>query len=254
VLLARDITDRVAQDERQIHQERVSVLGEVAAVMAHEINNPLAAIRMFAQMTEDGLGPESPYREHLGIIRRNTENCSRAIRELLDYSTGASPEVGEAELHEIVEDAARFVRPVAERSGVSIDLDLAAADPVLSGDEIQLRQVFVNLLMNAIQATSGSGGHVRVSTRDAGAHVVVEVEDDGPGIPADVAGRVFEPFFTTKRRGAGTGLGLPTARRIAELHGGGLELVESRPGRTLFRVRLRKAEADTAARAARAPA
>src|SRR5262245_23501702 len=74
VLLARDVTDRIAQDERHIHQERLSVLGEVAAVMAHEINNPLAAIRMFAQMTEQGLGAASPYREHLGVIRRNTEH------------------------------------------------------------------------------------------------------------------------------------------------------------------------------------
>jgi len=246
VLLARDVTDRVAQDERQIHQERISVLGEVAAVMAHEINNPLAAIRMFAQMTEQGLPPDSPYREHLGVIRRNTENCSRAIRELLDYATGAAPEVGEVDLHAVVEDAARFVRPVADRTGARVALSLAADEPTLSGDEIQLRQVFVNLVMNALQARSGSGGEVVLSTRDDGAYVVVDVIDDGPGVPPDVAARIFEPFFTTKRRGAGTGLGLPTARRIAELHGGGLELVESRPGRTVFRVRLRRARLDVA--------
>jgi signal transduction histidine kinase len=244
VLLARDITDRVAQDERQIHQERLSVLGEVAAVMAHEINNPLAAIRMFAQMADQGLPPNSPYHEHLGVIRRNTENCERAIRELLDYATGATPEVGEVDLHATVQDAARFVRPVAERSGVRVALDLASADPALSGDEIQLRQVFVNLLMNAIQAIGARGGVVAVTTRDEGAHVVVDVTDDGPGVPGEVTGRLFDPFFTTKRRGLGTGLGLPTARRIAELHGGGLELAESRPGRTVFRVRLRRSRAD----------
>lgn len=243
VLLARDITDRVAQDERQIHQERVSVLGEVAAVMAHEINNPLAAIRMFAQMTEQGLGAESPYREHLGVIRRNTENCERAIRELLDYATGAAPEIAEVDLHATIADAARFVRPVAERAGVRIEQELGAAEPVLSGDEIQIRQVFVNLLLNAVQAMEGRGGRVVVSTRDDGAHVVADVADDGPGVPAAAVSRVFEPFFTTKRRGAGTGLGLPTSRRIAELHGGGLDLAESRPGRTVFRVRLRRAAA-----------
>jgi signal transduction histidine kinase len=196
---------------------------------------------MFAQMAEDGLGPDSPYREHLGVIRRNTENCSRAIRELLDYATGAGPEVQEADLHAIVEDAARFVRPVADRAGVAVDLDLAAKEPTLTGDEIQLRQVFVNLLLNAVQAIDGKGGAIRVTSRDEEAHVVVEVADDGPGISAAAAARIFEPFFTTKPRGEGTGLGLPTARRIAELHGGGLELVETRPGRTVFRVRLRKA-------------
>jgi signal transduction histidine kinase len=251
VLLARDITDRVAQDERQIHQERLSVLGEVAAVMAHEINNPLAAIRMFAQMTDQGLGPASPYHEHLGVIRRNTDQCERAIRELLDYATGAPPEIGESDLHAIVEDAARFVRPVADRAGVRIEQRFEATDATLSGDEVQLRQVFVNLLMNALQAMSGpdrerTRGEIVLATRDDGAHVVVDVIDDGPGIPADVAGRIFEPFFTTKRRGFGTGLGLPTARRIAELHGGGLELAESRPGRTVFRIRLRRAIVENA--------
>jgi signal transduction histidine kinase len=246
VLLSRDITDRVAQDERHIHQERLSVLGEVAAVMAHEINNPLAAIRMFAQMTEQGLPAGSPYREHLGVIRRNTESCERAIRELLEYAHGAAPEIGEVDLHAVVEDAVRFVRPVAERTGARVTLDAEAADATLSGDEVQLRQVFVNLLMNALQAMAGKGGEVRVTTRDEGPYVVVDVADDGPGIPADVAGRAFEPFFTTKRRGSGTGLGLPTARRIAELHGGGLDLVESRPGRTVFRVRLRSERSDAA--------
>lgn len=245
VLLARDITDRVDQDERHIHQERLAVLGEVAAVMAHEVNNPLAAIRMFAQLTEQGLGPQSPYREHLGVIRRNTEACERTIRELLGYASGSS-EVAEVALHSVVEDAARFVRPVAERGDVEVALDLRADDPTLTGDEVQLRQVFVNVVMNAIQAMEGrdgTAGRVVLATRDEGAHVVVDVVDDGPGVPADVAPRIFDPFFTTKRRGAGTGLGLPTARRIAELHGGGLELAESRPGRTVFRVRLRRAAA-----------
>lgn len=244
VLLARDITDRVEQDERQIHQERLSVLGEVAAVMAHEINNPLAAIRMFAQMAEQGLGPDSPYREHLGVIRRNTESCERAIRELLDYATGASPEVGPVDLHAVVEDAARFVRPLAERTGVQVTMDLAAATPILTGDEVQLRQVFVNLVMNAVQAMDAERGEVVLSTRDDETHAVVDVIDDGAGIAPELWTRVFEPFFTTKRRGSGTGLGLPTARRIAKLHGGGLELIESRPGRTVFRVRLRRTDPD----------
>lgn len=244
VLVARDITDRVTQDERQIHQERLSVLGEVAAVMAHEINNPLAAIRMFAQMASDGMGAGSPWREHLDVIRRNTEHCEHAIRELLEYATGAAPEVGEVNVHAVIEDAARFVRPVADRSNVRVMVALDATDPVLSGDEVQLRQVVVNLLMNAVQAIGSSGGEVRVTSRDDGAHVVVDVADDGPGIQAETRARIFEPFFTTKRRGAGTGLGLSTARRIAELHGGGLDLVESAPGRTVFRVRLRRSRTE----------
>lgn len=239
VLVARDVTDRVARDQREIHQERLSVLGEVAAVMAHELNNPLAAISMFSQMTEQGLGAASPWREHLEVIRRNTETCKRTIRELLDYATGSAPELGEVDVHEVLRDVARFLRPIAERSNVQVALGLGAAAPAIPGDEIQVRQVFVNLVVNAVQAMGRTGGTVTLTTRNDGGHVVVEVADTGPGIPEDVRPRVFDAFFTTKPRGSGTGLGLPTARRIAELHGGGLELAESGPGRTVFRVRLR---------------
>jgi signal transduction histidine kinase len=239
VLTARDVTDRIAHDEHEIHEERLSVLGEVAAVMAHELNNPLAAISMFSQMTADGLGPDSPYREHLDVIRRNTETCKRTIRELLDWAAGSSPEIGEVDLHALLEDVARFLRPVSERSSARVVPVLGAHHPALSGDEIQLRQVFVNLVVNALQSMGKDGGEVRLETRDDGDHVVVDVVDSGPGVPPSARARVFEPFFTTKKRGMGTGLGLPTARRIAELHGGGLDLVETGPGRTVFRVRLR---------------
>jgi signal transduction histidine kinase len=239
VLVGRDITERLTQDEREIHHERLSVLGEVAAVVAHELNNPLAAIHMYNQMLEAALPDGSALREHVAVIDRNARTCTRTVRELLDYATGAIPEVGALDVHATLEDAAAFVRPLRERAGVSLELDLADAAPEVTGDEIQVRQVFVNLLMNAVQALA-PGGAILVRTRSADAHVVITISDDGPGIPAELQERVFQPFFTTKARGAGTGLGLSTAQRIAELHGGGIELVESRPGRTTFEVRMRR--------------
>ena len=115
-------------------------------------------------------------------------------------------------------------------------LELEASDPVVVGDEVQLRQVFVNLVMNAMQAVGE--GEVHVRTWLDGSHLVIDVRDTGPGIEADVGDTVFRPFFTTKPRGTGTGLGLSTARRITEIQGGGLDLVDTRPGQTTFRVRL----------------
>ncbi len=250
VLVARDVTDRLAQDEREIHQERLSVLGEVAAVMAHELNNPLAAITMFSQMAEHDSGPDSPLREHFEVIRRNAETCKRTIRELLDYATGAAPQFGDVDVHDVLRDVARFLRPVADRTGARVLLDLRAASPVVAGDEIQVRQVFVNLVVNALQAMGRKGGEVTLSTADEPDRVVVLVTDTGPGVPPDVRGRLFDPFFTTKGRGEGTGLGLSTARRIAELHGGGVELAESAPGRTVFRATLRTRPAVPGPRAA----
>lgn len=237
VLVAREVSDRVAEDEREIHQERISVLGEVAAVVAHELNNPLAAIRMFAKLVEQGLAPDSPLREDLAVIERNTEVASRTIRDLLEYATGAAPEVSSIDVHATLEDVARFLRAFAKRKGTEVELLLSAEDPLVTGDEVQLRQVFVNLILNALQAIEG-GGKVRVRSALEGTHLLVDVEDDGPGIAPGLEERIFRPFFTTKARGEGTGLGLSTARRITEIQGGGLELVQSRPGRTLFRVRL----------------
>ena len=239
VLVCRDLTDRVAQDERQIHQERLAVLGEVAAVMAHELNNPLAAIRMYDQMLRAELPPGSPLLENVDVIERNAATCSRAVRELLDYATNATPEVGAVDVRAMLEDVTAFLRPLRARARVELELDLPEGPLEVSGDELQLRQVFVNLVMNAIQALEG-GGRVVLRARASGSDVRVDVEDDGPGIPPEAREQIFRPFFTTKERGEGTGLGLPTARRIAEMHGGGLELVESQPGHTVFRARLRR--------------
>ena len=246
VLLARDISERIARDERDIHRERLSVLGEVAAVMAHELNNPLTSIRMFAQMLVDSLPVESPFREHADVIVRNTETCRHSIRELLGYATGSTPETGPVPVHDVLQDVVHFVRPLADRARVSVETHLAASSDVVNGDEIQVRQLFVNLVLNAVQAARSTAAQpspvtVTLATSDDGGAIFVDVTDTGPGLPEEAQERAFDAFFSTKPRGEGTGLGLPTARRIAELHGGGLELIESAPGRTVFRVRLRMA-------------
>ncbi len=238
ILVARDITLRVARDESEMHQERLVVLGEVAATMAHELNNPLASISMFNQMLASNLPPDSELQENVDVIRRNTDTCKRVISELLNYATGAAPEVGLVDMHDILDDVTRFLRPLAERRGVSFQRELNAEEVTVRGDEVQLRQIFVNLVMNAIQAIE-DGGEVTLSSRQAGEHLILGVRDTGPGIPAELHETIFRPFYTTKARGQGTGLGLPTALRIAESHGGGIELVETGPQGTLFEVRLR---------------
>ena len=239
VLVCRDLTDRIEKDERQIHQERLAVLGEVASVMAHELNNPLAAIRLYGQMLQSELAADSPLRENVDVIERNAVTCSRVVRELLDYATGASPHTAPVDLHALLEDVAAFVRPLRTRARVELQFDIGPESVDVTGDEVQLRQVFVNLVMNAIQVLP-PGGQIVVRTRQSDEYVLIDVEDDGPGIAPENRDSVFRPFYTTKPRGQGTGLGLPTSRRIAEMHGGGVVLEESRPGKTIFRVRLRR--------------
>jgi len=246
VLVSHDFTDRVNQDERMIHQERLAVLGEVAAVMAHELNNPLAAINMYSQMLEGELEGQPELAENVQVIQRNVESCKQAIRGLLDYATGATPEVDSVDIVAVLEDAAAFTRPLRERAGVEFVLNAPESAPLAWGDELQLRQIFVNLIVNAIQALAHAGGTVTADVQFEENHLAVLISDDGPGIPLEAQDMIFRPFFTTKDRGEGTGLGLPTARRIAEMHGGGVELLETGERGTIFRVRLMQQEVATA--------
>ncbi|MFT5288680.1 MAG: signal transduction histidine kinase [Planctomycetota bacterium] len=243
VLVCHDFTDRVNLDERMIHQERLAVLGEVAAVMAHELNNPLAAISMYNQMLAAELEDKPGLLENTEVIQRNIASCKRAIRELLDYATGATPEVDSIDIGAVLEDVAAFTRPLRERGEVQLVVNVPDDLGLAWGDELQVRQIFVNLIMNAVQALSPDGGTLKIDAHSEGQHVVVLISDDGPGIPLEAQVDIFRPFFTTKGRGQGTGLGLPTARRIAEMHGGGVDLVETGEGGSVFRVRLMQQEA-----------
>jgi two-component system, NtrC family, sensor kinase len=240
VLVGRDITHRQRIDEKQAHQDRLAVLGEVSAVMAHELNNPLAAISMFAQMMKKDMPDDAGYAEHLDVILRNTDSCKRTIRYLLSYSRDESAQDGECNIHELLPDVVRFLRPLYEKENVCFDLDLNAEQPIFDADETWLRQVFVNLVMNALQAMSCDGG--RITLQSSGAvsegHIVVDIIDTGPGIPRQHQEAVFEPFFTSKPSGKGTGLGLSISRRIIQSLDGTLDLLSSRPGQTVFRVSL----------------
>jgi signal transduction histidine kinase len=233
--VSRDITERIAQAEIQANQERMSVLGNISAVMAHELNNPLAAIAMFSQMLETELEAGSSARESAGVIRRNAETCKRTIRGLLDTASHSPPERAPLDLLELVNDVGRFLQPLYERADVDFVVEASGEVPEAVGDELQLRQVLINLVMNAVHAMRG-GGRVTITVSRKDAFDVVEVRDTGPGIPRRLRERIFDPFFTTKPPGVGTGLGLSTSQRIVAAHGGRLELSSTGPGGSVFRV------------------
>lgn len=237
VFVSRDVTDRVRQAKQEAHQERLSVLGEIAAVMAHELNNPLAAISMFSQMLLKGLDTGSKLRSHAEVIHRNTESCKTTIRSLLDMATTSSSQFDEFDVRGLVADVRQLLEPVAQRAGVTVRAGKQAGSPLAFGDELQLRQATVNLVMNAIQALEGHpDGTVVIETVARDDAVAIVVRDNGPGIALEVRDHIFEPFFTTKSPGDGTGLGLSTSRRIVDAQGGTLTLLESIPGRTVFEI------------------
>ena len=150
ILVARDISDRVRINERQAHQDRLAVLGEVAATMAHELNNPLAAASMFAQMMKQDGAESAGYSEHLDVINRSIETCKRTISDLLRYSRSKPAEVDEIDIHELLVDVIRFLKPLYETKEVSFNLDFQTHNPITINDETYIRQVLINLLMNAL--------------------------------------------------------------------------------------------------------
>jgi len=208
-LVGRDVTALVTLDEHHAHQERLAVLGEVAAVVAHELNNPLTAVAMYAQMMGGELPPESPFREHVDVIRRNVETCRRAIRELLDWARSADPRVGDVDVAELVEDVVRFVRPLARRAHVELTASTTLRVPALQADEVQIRQVLVNLAMNAVQAVEGVGHRVRLeaSEADEGAPSSSTSWTTGPASRPSGAPASSSPSSRRSRRARGPGSG-----------------------------------------------
>ncbi len=235
VLVSRDITEREKMNQRQAHQERLAVLGKTAAIVAHEMNSPLAAISMYNQMMEKELPKDSPFYEHVDVIKRNTQTCQHIIQQLLDYARTPQPKIQQIDLHQIIENVIHFLQPICRNKKIEINTHLKAQKHIILGDGTQIQQVLMNLILNAIQAAPEKQGKVKITSAlstDQNA-VFIEIEDNGNGIDEKYRTEIFEPFFTTKRSG-GTGLGLSTAKRIAQAHGGDIFLKQSKPGQTIF--------------------
>jgi signal transduction histidine kinase len=248
VLIVRDLREVVALRSRLLTSGRMAAVGELAAGIAHELNNPIAYVRANLSLLRehvDTLRKELPggppglgavLAEAEEIVDESLEGMDRAagiVRDVREFSHAGSGERQHADLRDLIEQSARVARLQLPRSAV-VELDCAAL-PALECEPQRLKQLFLNLLVNAGQAV-GDGGRIRVSgvVQDAGVELVFR--DDGCGIAPEYLDRIFDPFFTTKPVGVGTGLGLAIAFRIVEEHGGRID-VSSQPGAgTEFRV------------------
>ena len=236
-----DITERKRNEERLRKQATLASLGEMAAVVAHEVRNPLAGIRGGVQVVASYLAPTATEaNEFVREIVDRIDSLNAAITDLLEFARLREPRPGPVDIAVLLSDVVKSLRYDPALEGVSWQVTHACPGNV-SGDVDQLRLLFTNLALNAAQA-SGSAGHVWLDARRDGERCVIEVSDDGSGVAASVRDRVFEPFFTTKHRG--TGLGLPTAKRIVEVHGGEIALTDRIGGGTIARVTLLLPERD----------
>lgn len=221
-----------AAERRMEQQRRLSILGEMSAVLAHEIRNPLASLKGNAQLLAERLNGDGAEARRARRVVAEATRLEALTTDLLDFARS-----GPLDLRPT--DPVAMVREAAEEVGAVVAIE--AVDPPATWplDPLRFRQVLVNLLRNADQAVSDGAPAVASITRD-GEALVVKVRDFGPGLPADDAERVFDPFFTTRTQG--TGLGLSVARRVVEMHGGVIEASNHPDGGALFTVRLPKPE------------
>jgi signal transduction histidine kinase len=236
--------------EEGLRAERLATLGGIAAGLAHEMGNSLNVISGFNAVVLRELGPEDPHRPDLEAVKRESSRAAALLQRFLFFARARSARTEVQSIEHVLREAVEVVGPAATGARVQTSLSIEADLPEVRVDAEVLRQAFVNLCVNAVQAMAaqGKGGKlsVRALARDGG--VALEFQDDGPGIAPEVKGRIFEPFFTTKD--TGTGLGLAIVRQAAEANGGRIE-VESAPGQgALFRVLLPPAGPEPAPAAA----
>ena len=224
VSVIRDITETKRGQQQMIQQEKMSAIGLLASGIAHEINNPLGVISTFAQM----LGKEGQTREDAHrcaeVINRNIENCKRIVQSLLNFSRVGPARKEAVDVNDCVRDAFMLVGAAVRKADIKLVENLEKRPLITEGDRVQIQQVFVNLIINAVQAIP-DGGTLSVSTArevsPSGAGVlVVRVSDTGCGMSPEVAARAMEPFFSTKKAQRGTGLGLTLCKNIVEEHAG----------------------------------
>jgi len=254
VTWAKTLEDRVEQKTKELnrahdhvlHVEKMASIGKMAAVVAHEVNNPLSGILTYAKLLRKWVGSgqaEHEKREEamqcLEMIAAESRRCGELVKNLLTLSRTAPMNVQSTDLHVVVNRCLLLVRHQLELSGIELQLKLGKDLPLVPCDPAQIEQVLLALIMNAIDAMP-RGGNLWLETRLSNdeAEIEIQVRDDGAGIASDVLPHIFEPFLTTKESGHGVGLGLAISRGIVERHHGRIE-VHSELGRgTTFTVTL----------------
>ncbi len=233
----------VYHHQRLARAERLATMGELAASLAHEIKNPLAGIGGAIQVMADELPETEPRKEIMREILSQVHRLDRTVRDLLAFARPGKPDIAPCDIHQVLDRVLLLLAESPEAKHVRLVRAYQPGIPRMHADGKQLGQVFLNLLLNAVQAMP-TGGQITLRTalrevdgagpQARGRMVEVALSDTGPGIPPHVLKDIFEPFMTTKRRG--TGLGLSVSRRIVEDHGGWIE-AESPPGQgATFRI------------------
>jgi signal transduction histidine kinase len=220
--------ERERLHEQLLHADRLATIGELAAGVAHELNEPLGAVLGFAQLARKHADLPDPADQDIEKVESAALQAREIVRKLMVFARQTPPRKTRVNLNQLVEDGLYLLETRCAKSRIEVVRVLEEELPDVVADASQLQQVLVNLVVNAIQAMP-DGGRLTIATHRSGSAAVLRVEDTGLGMTAEVRKRVFLPFFTTKDINEGTGLGLAVAHGIVSAHGGKIG-VESRPG------------------------
>ncbi len=249
-LFFKDLTHVEQIEERERLRDRLAAVGEMAAVMAHEIKNPLAGIEVLAGLLRRKVPDNADAQALVKDIISEAKMANAIVQEVLAFVRPVRLQVDRTSLAGAIGSAVMMADGKVSRGAIFVDTALPAGLPLLDADEYQLTQVFSNLLINAYEALEGRG-RIEITARVANTavdgalvpdghqavpSVVVDVADDGPGMPADVAEKIFNPFFTTKAQGSG--LGLAIVRKLVDAHEGRIDMTTADGRGTRFRVTL----------------
>jgi signal transduction histidine kinase len=238
----REMVRRLNESREQlVHAEKLASLGQLAASIAHEINNPLAGVLTYTKLLTKKISGDTLEKgaalDYLSKMESEVSRCSRIIRNLLDFSRQTEPMLRLVDVNQVIEQVLAMVGHQAQLQNVDVVRELSPSLPKVMADSDKLQQVFTNLTLNAIQAMSG-GGKLTLRTSAANSQVRIDVQDTGCGISKENLSKLFTPFFTTKEKGSGVGLGLAVVLGIIERHKGEIK-VQSEVGKgTTFSVYL----------------
>jgi signal transduction histidine kinase/Fe-S-cluster-containing hydrogenase component 2 len=247
--LARSNEDLATTQVALVRSEKLASMGQLAAGIAHEVNNPLGVVIMYAHFLAEQLAGKPEYHDDVAMVVEQADRCKKIVAGLLDFARQTKVEHRRIDVHDLVK---RGLRGLAHPLGIEVIVEHAVTDPFLEVDPDQITQVLVNLISNAFAAMP-NGGRLGIRTEDTEDLVRIVVSDSGIGIPPEHFSKLFEPFFTTKKVGKGTGLGLAVTYGIVKMHRGDIKVASNAdpaagPTGTTFTVILprRRAEAPAA--------
>ena len=231
VCYAKDVTQQKQVEHRMQQAEKLVALGQLAAGVAHEINNPLGIILCYTNLLKDDFADLPDKIDDLGIIEKHARNCQRIVQDLLSFARNQQTTKAPGSLNAAIEQVISMVAGQLAKQGITVALKMDPDIPPMQMDAEKMKQVFMNLFINAAQAI-GNNGEISIETNclRAKGQVKIVVRDTGPGIPPEIQNKIFEPFFTTKGPRDGTGLGLSLSYGIVRDHDGEI-YVQSEPGK-----------------------